>query len=768
MAAQWEFPGGGFCEDTGRLSGPRGEVTLEPRVAALLAEFLRHPAEVLSADHLLAAVWRGRLVSDEAIRRAVSSLRNGLVEVGLGKPLRTVRKRGYLCELRAECSRAAPVSAPQSREGSPGRGRIPRYLPIVGLSLLLVLVLTLLLDDRAIREGSPVAQDYPVTLAVLPFANFVDDPASRAFSDGMAEELISLLGQFQDFRVTSRTSSFKFRGESVRVREVGRELGVRYLIEGSVKAEEGVVRVSAALVDTRDGFQLWSGSYERDELQGLLTVQWGIAKEVARALKVVLVDVREDPAELSPGRGLAQQEYWQAVELMQSWGMPELRQASAHLRRAIDLDPSFARAYVELANVLSMLASNDPIAEPNPHEMVRSLTDRALELDPDTGEAYIARAGTSPNDSLDAIEADLRKGIQLSPSSSRGYERLAEFEYINRGDIDAANRAIERAIALDPLRPRNYHMKAYFALWQCRFDEVVRLEQEALRVEPRFRAALANLAKVSAYRGDLAQAVDYLEQARALDIESPWLRELLLVAYLNIGDPDAAEALNDPPLVAGSLMLRAFHGDEVGLAKTFFASSPKDMQHMLPWHVSHFALRAAMATGDYRRALALASEALPGWRTLADFDESARSSVMLWPAYINLWLLQQYAEDRDVNGAELAGIRRTLRQIQDGDLACLPGGLIEAQALATYHSGDPRVATLGLVRAARDRRLLPSVWWMLRDNPVFAGLQAVPGFNSLITEGEALAELQRHLPREGQGERETARLPRRNHTGEFY
>lgn len=757
MTRNWLLPKGRFSEETKLLSGPAGEVSLEPRVADLLVEFLRHPGEVLSHEELIARVWKGRVVSDEAVRRAVSNLRHALKDAGFGEPLKTLHKKGYLCELAAQREVVRQASSRRVRSSRPSiswqllyHGLVIVLLVSLGIgsSMLLWRHFTPPPEDAA--HAGPVAE-LPITIAVLPFANFVEDEQAGLFADGMAEELISLLARVHLFRVTARSSSQVYEGRQVDVREAGRELGVTYLIEGSVRREQGRFRVNAALINTRTGFQVWAGTFRQDKPTDLLAVQVDIAREVSRALRVVLVDDERRQPEPTPESLAARAEYRKGRKLAESWHTEDVLAAIGHLQRAITIDPSFARAYIGLADVLGIRATD----EGNFGEVVdtvASLAERALELDPELGAAYVARADVAwYRRDIEAAEADLRTGMRLSPSYSPAYEKLAGLLYAGRGDPEAGRAMVDQAIALDPLRPRNYHLKGYIAARQCRYDEALALEKEALRLEPRFRSALVSLGRISGLQGNLALAVDYLQQAYAIDPNSDWIRLHLISAQLDLGQPEAAAALNQPEMAAASVLLAAYAQDEAALSGLLYDSSPEDLRRLTPWHVSYFLLRTALVSGEHERALSRFAAIYPDWDRSPDFD-SGDHDVMLrrLPAYLNMLVLQRHVDPEGGGTVELASVRRALEQLAEGGTTCLPGAVSAARALAALATGDREAASIQLLHSLRGGQVQPSAWWLLRGHPAFAELWDTAGYAALMAEGEALASLQRELLKDGE------------------
>ncbi|MBK7521979.1 MAG: winged helix-turn-helix domain-containing protein [Gammaproteobacteria bacterium] len=535
MTRQIRFGDWCFQPDTHMLAIGELQNVLEPKVARLLEYFLAHPDEVLSHDQLVNAVWDGRVISDEAVRRGISSLRHALAADGSNGYIKTIHKKGYLADFPPPLAESPDLAlSPQNPDLliAPAQSPIP---PSVGsasragwrllrpgfgfLALVVLLALGVYFLHQALREVPPpassrVAASAPVTIAVLSFLNLSEDAGSGYFSDGLAEELLGLLAQVDAFQVTARSSSFQFKANQEDVRAVGRRLGVRYVLEGSVRKASDKVRIGVQLTDAQSGYNVWSETYER-RLGDTFAVQQEIARNVVRKLQVAIVSTG-DPLfnESSTASIEAHDEYLQARNLLATWVVSDADAAADHLQRAIALDPDYAAAYALLADAILIRASaNNSVA--NAREVVAPLVRKALELEPGLGDAYVTRSWLS--DDPAQRERDLRRGLELNPSSARGYAMLADLLASSSGRREEAFRLIDRARALDPLMPNNHHVKARMLVQQGQWAEAELLEKLAIELDPRFRAALVRLGNLSALKGDFAAAVTYGERATAID-----------------------------------------------------------------------------------------------------------------------------------------------------------------------------------------------------------------------------------------------------------
>tara|TARA_R110002110_G_scaffold77390_2_gene203487 strand:- start:28018 stop:30360 length:2343 start_codon:yes stop_codon:yes gene_type:complete len=757
MARQVRFGDWHFCRDTGVLDRDGTVVSLEPRVAALLQHFLDHPGELLSRDQLVAEVWEGRVVSDDAIRRAVSSLRRALALDGSDKLITTVHKKGYLASLPVPVPVPAPGPAPMPMdagvEAAPAATR--RRNPVLPRRSLLLLAVMLLFTTlgaawHLLQSPIPDAQTDdvkgpPYTLAVLPFVDLSENADNGFLADGLAEELLGLLGRFDAFRVPARSSSFQFRGQVVSPREVGEALGVRYLVEGSVRRDGDQVSVDVRLVEAATGFQLWSENYQRD-LAGLFALQSDIGTQVARALQVALVEPTLPAARAleaaGPAGAKAYLEYLRARQLMSSWGTADLEAAIAHLQNAIALAPDFAPAYTRLAEaILTQASGRDDNARMQTRDTVKALIEKSLALDPDLGEAYGLRSSLWPDGEEALKEQDLRRSIALSPSYTLAYRWLAEYLYFQLGRGDEAIALIDQARALDPLLPRNHYLKALMMLDSCEHERAAELARDALRVNPRFRSGLVMLARVAEQRGELAEAVRLQEQALELDPRADWLRERLHMTYTDLGDIAAAREMGGDhfrTLLRESLFL-ANHAATSDLIYSAEPLSPEAAPHRL-WRQTDVLLVTAMTSGDYARARRYLSDhleyngGLP--QTLAPKDLFYLLNMVL------VW----YGPDHDTAAQGLINRLWTEMNAMRGEFrSCLASYQPLAHALAGVSLGrhDEAIAVL---ESAIDNADIASSWhWIILNHPAFAPLLEEPRLQELLQQRQAVVAEQREI-----------------------
>ena len=318
--------------------------------------------------------------------------------------------------------------------------------------LVLMAALGYLLYERGF--GRAQAHDAHSSIAVLPFTNLSGDASRDYFSDGMSEELLNLLSRIPGLKVASRTSSFAYKGRNVDIREVGRELGVETVLEGSVRQSGDEVRITAQLIDAESGFHLWSETYER-RLADIFQVQDEIAAAIVEKLRIELAPREQALAvrDKAPTQNVEAYEiYLQGRAIWKRRGEQNLRQAIDLYQRAIALDPGFARAHAALASAYVVLPGYT--AEQGDEQKLLPMAEQsartALSIDPKIGEAHavLAQINSQQGDLLDA-ESGFFFAISLEPNEATPHHWYS----ILLGKVGRLQQALEqarRAHELDP------------------------------------------------------------------------------------------------------------------------------------------------------------------------------------------------------------------------------------------------------------------------------------------------------------------------------
>jgi TolB-like protein len=355
-------------------------------------------------------------------------------------------------------------------------------------------------------------------LAVLPFENLSGDPGQEYFSDGLTEETIARLGQMapQSLGVIARTSAMAYKQTRKTVRQIGAELNVQYLLEGSVRREGGRVRITAQLIRAQDQTHLWAQNFDM-ELDSVLSVHGKMAAAIAEQVKVRLSAEQQRRLE-RPGtsRVDAHDDYVHGLFHMARVTYPELQKAIGYFRRATERDPAYVPAYLGLANAVTRLPITSDIPTGEIRETARSAIVKALELDPDSAEARGSDAGFRfwlEWDYAGAI-ASARRAIELNFNHALAHYYLAHTRS-NIGEHAEALAEIRRTLALDPFSLLANAMHGQFLYHAGRDADAVEQLLKTLELEPRFWVAQICLAKAYERLGRHAEALEYCRQAWA-------------------------------------------------------------------------------------------------------------------------------------------------------------------------------------------------------------------------------------------------------------
>jgi adenylate cyclase len=325
-----------------------------------------------------------------------------------------------------------------------------------GLAVLLCMALLgYLLYERGL--GRAHAGETRQSVAVMPFTNLSGDPSKEYFSDGMSEELLNLLARIPGLKVAARTSSFAYKGREVDVREIGKQLGVDTVLEGSVREAGDRVRITAQLVDTETGFHLWSETYDR-KLADIFQVQDDIAKAIVDRMRIDLAPGDRQVAERQqvPTQNVEAYElYLQGRAIWKRRGEDNLKRAIEFYQQAIARDPAFARAHAALASAYVVLPgyTKDEHDQDKFLSLAESSARQALAIDPNIGEAHavLAQINADRGDLLDA-ESGFFFAISLEPNEPTPHQWYSIL-LMKVGRLDAALAQAKKAQELDPTSP---------------------------------------------------------------------------------------------------------------------------------------------------------------------------------------------------------------------------------------------------------------------------------------------------------------------------
>jgi TolB-like protein/DNA-binding winged helix-turn-helix (wHTH) protein/Flp pilus assembly protein TadD len=490
-------------------------VKLEPRLMGLLLSLAEHPGEVVSHQKLLDEVWHDVIVSPDSVYQAVGALRRILGD-GTKEPtyIANVPRRGYrLVATVTPLNDPAPVildlspaqavtQAPASEAASPTPTRIRWWL--IAMPIALAVAGLYLVVERgwlSPHTGAPVVTagaSVPQTdksIAVLPFLDMSEGKDQEYFADGMAEEIIDRLANVSDLRVAARTSSFYFKNKAVQVPKIARELGVLYVLEGSVRRSADHLRITAQLVRADTGLHLWSDTYDGD-LRDVFKVQDDIANAVVQALQIRLMGGAVSRRSGGTSNLQAYQLYLRGRAQVDVTSTAAVRRAQGYFEQATRLDPNFGNAWAWLA-VATDIFTDIGIVEPAiGYETARQQAQHALDLSPDVFYAHVALMYLyrTYDRNWSAAQGELDEMRRLEPANAD----LPLFQGIldwTLGRWAPAESELRTAINGSPLFPDTYFNLGIALYGAKRFPEAETAFRKTLKLSPAFIFGNGYLAK---------------------------------------------------------------------------------------------------------------------------------------------------------------------------------------------------------------------------------------------------------------------------------
>jgi TolB-like protein/tetratricopeptide (TPR) repeat protein len=421
----------------------------------------------------------------------------------------------------------SPDAASAHRPRATQRARAWVFLGAVAIVVLLAVALVII-RNHAIRPkiGS---------LAVLPLKNLSGDPNQEYLADGMTEALIGRLSRIHDLRVISRTSVMHFKDTKLSVPEIAKMLGVDALVEGSVIPQGDRIRVNAQLIRGATDDHFWSESYDRDR-SDVLALESEVAQSIARKVEVTITgEEHERLTAVRPVSPEVYENYLKGESALGGGGQGDLDKSIGYFEEAIKRDPTFAPAYVGLANAY---AGTVPILFGGPPAEARrkaiSAVQKALELDPDVAEAHVLLARMLQGQYQWAeSEAEYRRALALEPSSSIAQSAFSHW-LLCQGRIEEALVAAQRARERDPRSVSGIQI-GWILFHARRYDESVQELHSVLAVDPDDAQALWNLGFVLIANGQPEQAITVLEKALSVSERRPAIIGVLIRAYAHAG-----------------------------------------------------------------------------------------------------------------------------------------------------------------------------------------------------------------------------------------
>jgi TolB-like protein/DNA-binding winged helix-turn-helix (wHTH) protein/Tfp pilus assembly protein PilF len=532
---------------TGELYKHGIRLRLQEQPFQLLLLLLERPGEVVSREELRQKLWASttHVDFDHCLNIAMNKLRDALGESAENpRYIETLPKRGYrfigtverpgaaaAAATRAEAEASiAPASGEPAASGTTvviGRRELAWILGAAAVLLVFMAAMWTMWLGREPGMARPAAGGGSgggrLMLAVLPFENLSNDPQQEYFIAGLTDELIAQLGRMHAARlgVIARTSVLQYAGTRKPIQEIGRELNVGYVLEGSVRRSGERVRITAQLIAVTDQTHLWAETFDR-QAQDVLQVQSEVAKEVADALGMELLPGERAAMERMPTESMAAyDEYLRGRHFWNRRTEADFEKARAHFERAIAKDPGFALAHAALADTYNLMGGYAMRPAGDVFPKAKAAARKAMELDGTLGAPHAALGFAAFNYDWDfqAAEQHFREALARNPNNAAARQWYAELLHA-WGRVEEAQAEIRRARELDPLSMAVMDDAGWILVSRKKLDEAVQEFQSEVELNEQWPYACYSLATAYMYSGKHEQALQTLERARAVGGET--------------------------------------------------------------------------------------------------------------------------------------------------------------------------------------------------------------------------------------------------------
>jgi len=517
------------------------KVKLHVQPLAVLELLLERPGEVVTREELRQRLWGADTFVDfeQGLNKAINKLREALGDQADNpRYIETMPRRGYrfVSPVTKQQSTLALVPKPEQKTRN-------TTIPIAiaaGVAVLIALAVYWTAGRKLPASSSPGR----VMLAVLPFQNLSGDSGEEYFADGLTEEMISQVGQLQPSRlgVIARTSAMRYKKTSQTIAQIGRELGVGYVLEGSVRHSGQKVRITAQLIQTSDQTHLWAESYETN-LTDILTVQREIAERITDSLRLELLPGRASESTNARFDPEAYRKYLLGLEEFRNGTRQGESKAIEDLREAIAADPHNARLYAALASVYA--ASHTFLKSPaEVMPQAKEAAQKALELDPNIAGAHATLGYVSLFFDWDwtRAETEYHRALDLNPSLPDAQLGYASY-LATLGHFDEAISRIRQAYAVDPLATESRSDALWIYYFSGRMPEAVDQAQKVIEMEPQAGLPYALLALAYADSGQKSKALSAAANAVRLSEGIPSVVATAASAVARAGDRARAQQL---------------------------------------------------------------------------------------------------------------------------------------------------------------------------------------------------------------------------------
>ena len=498
-------------------------IRLQPQPFKVLAFLVSHAGQTVTRQELQQAIWEeGTFVDFEhGLNFCIKQIRDALGDDAQAPRLvETLPRRGYRFIAQVEQVNGSVATGSESAPSEAARIPYPtsdraHYWSAKRIIVIVAILATLSLAGffalRVVNRVAPPSAK--VMIAVLPFENLSGDVEQDYFSDGMTEEMIARLGSIDPERlgVIARTSAMTYKGVNKNITGIGRELGVGFVVEGSVRREQDRVRITAQLIQVSDQTHLWSESYDRPS-SDVLKVQSEVADQIARALAVRLLGGQRGPSTNSvSAEGI--DTYLRGRYLLNKGDRDSLRRSAEYFAQAIEKDPNYAAAFAGFADSYRLLGMYYAILPSEAYPKAAAAAKRAIELDPGNANAFVALGSIKFRYewNWEEAERDFQRALELNPSLGMAHHDYAWYLVATKR-FDEGIEHIRIAQRLDPLSPLANSDVGWVYLMARRYDDAIAQIERTLDLEPTFGSALVCLERAYLLKGQSREALESLSK----------------------------------------------------------------------------------------------------------------------------------------------------------------------------------------------------------------------------------------------------------------
>jgi TolB-like protein/Tfp pilus assembly protein PilF len=628
-----------------------------------------------------------------------------------------------------------------------GPGQSFNYM-IIGL-LIIALAVSITFNVTGVRSGLQSTGEEPAALrrsiAVLPFTSLSNDPDNELFVDGIHDDLLTKLANIGSLKVISRTSVLEYRNTSKNLRQIGQELGVDTLLEGTVQRVGDNVRINVQLIDAQSDEHLWAQTYDRQlTMQNIFSIQSEISEAISGALQATLMPRAQDRIETIPTEDLrAYSLYVSGRDDLYLRQLESLQEARRKFEQAIELDPDYAEAYAALAEcTLLLYVNHNALTQDEAYELARANLDEAFRLNPDLADAYATEGLLKTNiwqqtrigtENIEA-EAAFEYAISLNPNHARAYMWFASLR-ANEQRFEDSIALYHRAMRLDPLARIPYSNLPALYAQQGQNDIALKLWLDATEIHPEWPIPYQYIGYHLLRMGRLDEAYAWNRAARDLTTD-PAQGNLGVGIFVQFGDVDKARELMselpaDHPLAALTGGFRLLLDENYEGALEFFRGII-DEGEVAPPFLFTLASEIALQVGDLDTARDYILRRTP----ILAGDSNLQIDRYTVSQVVKLAFIHQRTGNV-IRGNEM--LNATLPVVQElPRLGMFGHGILDVQILGLLGRKEDALSALRAAVTAGFRSSIPYNNWLLEDDPFLDSIRDDSRFADIVSELETL------------------------------